>query len=119
AGAADDEPANYDHLVPMQMLDGLERRIPRLPPVLALAVFGFGSEELQVFFKDVLDAEEDVAEAGLPHQPGEPLAVVGDGRRRRLNGVLERSCLDLGLSLRVLLGLPFERAGRPFGFGRL
>ena len=46
-------------------------------------------EEPQVFFKDVLDAEEDVAEAGLPHQPGQPLAVAGDGRGRRLNGVFE------------------------------
>ena len=87
--AADDEPADHNHIVPMQMVDGLERRIPRFSPVLALAVFGFGSEELQVFFKDVLDTKEDVAEAGLPHQPGEPLAVVGDGRCRRLNGVLE------------------------------
>src|SRR5205809_58526 len=26
------------------------------------------------------------------------------------------SCLDLGLSLRVLLGLPFDRAGRPIRF---
>src|SRR3984893_5492221 len=82
-GAADDEPADHDHFVPMQMVNGLKCRIPRFPPVLALAVLGFGSEEPQVLFKDVLDAEEDVAEAGLPHQPGEPLAVVGDGRGHR------------------------------------
>jgi hypothetical protein len=73
----------------MQMVDSFKRRIPRLPPVLALTVLGFGSEEPQVLFKDVLDAEEDVAEAGLPHQPGEPLAAVGDGRGHRLDGVLE------------------------------
>jgi hypothetical protein len=45
----------------MQVVDGLERRIPRFPPVLALAVLGFGSEEPQVLFKDILDAEEDVS----------------------------------------------------------
>jgi len=43
----------------------------------------------RVLFKDVLDAEEDVAEADLPHQSGEPLAVVGDSRGHRLNGVFE------------------------------
>jgi hypothetical protein len=42
----------------MQMLDGLKRRIPRFPDLLALAVLGFGSEELQVLFKDVLDARK-------------------------------------------------------------
>jgi hypothetical protein len=36
--------------------------------------------------------------------------------RRRASRALDRSCLDLGLSLRLLLGLPFERAGRPMGF---
>jgi hypothetical protein len=65
AGAADDEPADHDHLIPMQMVNGFERRIPRFPPVLALAILGFGSEERQVLFKDFLNAEEDVAEAGL------------------------------------------------------
>src|SRR5438045_8161112 len=39
--------------------------------------------------------------------------------RRRASGALDHSCLDLGLCLSVLLGLPFERAGRPFGLGRL
>ena len=39
--------------------------------------------------------------------------------RRRASRALDRSCLDLGLSLRLLLGLPFERAGRPMGFERL
>src|SRR5215470_6602864 len=67
AGAADNEPTNHDHLVPMQMVDGFKRRIPRFPPVLALAVLGLGSEEPQVFFKDVFDAEEDIAEAGCSH----------------------------------------------------
>jgi hypothetical protein len=70
------KPADHDHLVAMQMVDRLKRRIPRFPPVLALAVLGFGSEEPQVLLKDVLDAEEDVAEAGLPHQPGERLAMA-------------------------------------------
>ena len=60
----------------MQMVDGLERRIPRFSPVLALPVFGFGSEELQVFFKDVLDTKEDVAEA-----LGHPLQREYDGDR--------------------------------------
>jgi hypothetical protein len=55
----------------MEMVDCLKRRIPRFPTVLALAVLGFGSEEPQVLFKNVLDAEEDVAEAGLtlPRSP--------------------------------------------------
>ena len=41
----------------MQMVDGFERRIPRFPSVLTLPVLP------QVLFEDVLDAEEDVAEA--------------------------------------------------------
>ena len=35
------------------------------------------------------------------------------------SGSLPRISLDLGLFLLYLLGLIFERAGRPFGFGRL
>jgi hypothetical protein len=40
AGAADNEPADHNHLVPMQMVDGRERRIPRFPSVLTLPVLG-------------------------------------------------------------------------------
>src|SRR5438270_8982841 len=39
--------------------------------------------------------------------------------RRRASRALDGSCLDLGRSLRVLLSLPFNRAGGPLGLGRL
>src|ERR1700739_323898 len=39
--------------------------------------------------------------------------------RRRASRVLDRTYLDLGLFSLFLPGLPFERAGRPLGFGRL
>src|SRR4051794_6996003 len=39
--------------------------------------------------------------------------------RRRTSRALGRSRLDLGLSDRVLLGLPFERAGGKMGFAGL
>ena len=32
---------------------------------------------------------------------------------------VDRSCVDLGLAPRLLLGLPFDRAGSPMGFARL
>src|ERR1700675_2406501 len=56
--------------------------LPRLLP--AGAVAGRGLHPLEK--RRLVTAH---AEAGLPHQPGEPLAVVGDGRGHRLDGVLE------------------------------
>ena len=55
-----------DHLVPLQMVDGLEHRIPRFPPY----------SRSRFLFENVLDAEKDVAEAGLSHQQGEPVATA-------------------------------------------
>src|SRR5689334_18519078 len=39
--------------------------------------------------------------------------------RRRASRAVDRSCLDLGLSLRLLLGLPFGRTAGALGFARL
>ena len=83
-------PADDEHVVVVQVLDGGERRVAGAPAaLLVLRVLGRRLEEAEVVLEHVLDPEEHVAEAGLTHQRRQRRAVVGDRRRRRLDRVLE------------------------------
>jgi len=86
---ADDEPANHQHPVTMQDVDGRRRRVARAPPVLARAVLRAGLQEREVVLEDVLDPEKHVAETGLPHQGRELLAVRRNRGRHPLHHVID------------------------------
>ena len=58
-----------------------ERRVADRAAALALRVLGGRAQEVEVVVQDVLDAEEHVAEAGLPHQRRQ--------RRRRASAIAE------------------------------
>ena len=52
----------------VERVDRLDRRVADLPSAFALRVLRRRAQEREVFVEDVLDAEEDVAKARLPHQ---------------------------------------------------
>jgi len=86
---ADNQSADDEHPVPVQHLDRRHGRVSRPPSVLARPVLRVRLQEREVVVEDVLDPEEDVAEAGLPHQRREHLAVRRDGRRHPLHHVVD------------------------------
>ena len=67
-GVADDQAADDEHAVAVQDVDRVERRVAVAPPVLVPAVLRARLQEREILVEDVLDAEEHVAESGLPHQ---------------------------------------------------
>ena len=63
--------------------------LPRLPPSSRERVLGGGAEEFEIVVEDVLDAEENVAEAGAAHERRQGFTVAGDGRGHGLDEVVE------------------------------
>ena len=57
----------------------------------------------EIILQNVLDAEKDVAEAGLAHQRRQRLAVHGDRRGHRLHGVVDvvQAGIDDGVAQRL------------------
>ena len=87
--AADDQPADDEQSVPMEVLDRLRRRVAGSAAVLAAGVLRRGFEEREILVEDVFDAEEHVAEARAAHQRRKRRAMLRDGRRHRLDDVIQ------------------------------
>ena len=86
---ADDEPADDEHSVAMQDLDGAHRGAAGRAAALAAGVLRLGPQERQVLIQHVLDAEEDVAEPGGLHGAAEIVAGAGKGARHPLHDVVD------------------------------
>ena len=75
---ADDQAADDEQAVAVQMLDGVDGRVADRAAVLAPRVLRARLEEREILVEHVLDAEEHVAESGAPHQRRQRRAVLGD-----------------------------------------
>ena len=73
----------------MERVDGRNRGVADPAPAFALGVLGRRAQEREILVEDVLDAEEDVAEAGAAHERRERGAVARDRRGHRLDDVVD------------------------------
>ena len=79
----------------VETVDGVDGGVAGDAAVLAPGVLRRRSQERQVGLEDILDAEEDVPEAGGFHEWSERLAVLRDRRGHRLHDVVDPRQLSL------------------------
>src|SRR5207248_11574824 len=75
---ANDEATDNVHAVAVQMVDGLDARVPDDAASFAAHILRAGAKKGEIVVDHVLDAEKDVSKAGVLHQRREPCAVLGD-----------------------------------------
>src|SRR6266567_4548359 len=79
AGISDNQSADYEHVVAMQIIDGLQCRIARFMAIASSRVLGRSVQKFEIAFENVLDPEKDIAKSGLFHQGSKAFSVVCDG----------------------------------------
>ena len=96
---ANNETSHHVHAIAMQAVYGFQGGIPMIP-ITSFRVLGCCTQELQVAFQNILDAQKNVSETRSPHQGCESFSLGGDGGSHGLHKIVQlvQLCLDDGVA---------------------